>query len=699
MALAYLAYVAGVLVLPGTVLWRRLAGRSGWLLVDAFLGTAFGVALECLVYVPGRRFGVPLLPLAIPAVALLVAVPARRRGRDDRTVRWWAAGGIWIAVAVVLTWFAGTGSRVVAVDGPGQLRPTTDAPFQLALAGELTHHFPPHVPYVAGEPLAYHWMVYAHVASAHWITGIELNVLIFRIVPLELILLTVLGLAAAAVVLSGRIAAAPVAALLAVAGGDLAAWRWTQHGGLYTDGPLAVPEVLSPTQALGCALLPALVAVTAVILHRSRPGPGPWVAALVLIAVLAAAKATILPAYGVGLAAAVAYRLVTRRTVDHAALGLGIATAAAFAVNAIVVVRGETYGMTIAPGRTYRELVAMMVRDRFHAGPVTVWLVAAVLVAGWLMPAAGMLLIRRHVRDDPTPVLLLGALLAGVAGASAGWQFMLSQIFFVRAVFGIGVLLAAWGLVCLPVRALLYVVPALAAGVAAAVLGRAAGPAAPSACPDLACVRAVLLVPPLVMGCLAALGVIVVAVAARVPRRGRTAVAAAVAIGLTVSPTASALAHPRAADATAHGRVTVTPGGVDAARYVRDHSGPDDLVATNVHCLVPARPPCPTASFWIAAYAERRVLVQGWAYTARADAAGEHQLAGPFWDPALLAANDAVFAAPDEVAVTRLRDVYGVRWLLLDDRVPGAGPQRLARFAHLELHTGNTWVYRVPPAP
>src|SRR6266508_1865877 len=40
MALAYLAYVAGVLVLPGTVLWRRLAGRSGWLLVDAFLCTA-----------------------------------------------------------------------------------------------------------------------------------------------------------------------------------------------------------------------------------------------------------------------------------------------------------------------------------------------------------------------------------------------------------------------------------------------------------------------------------------------------------------------------------------------------------------------------------------------------------------------------------------------------------------------------------
>ena len=700
-ALAYLAYLAGVLVLPGTVLWRRLTGGSGWLPVDVFLGTAFGVALECLVYPLGRWLGVPLLPLVIPVVALAVAWLWRRRGVPDRMLPWWAAAGVGVAAGVAVLWFAGTGSRIVAVRGPGLLRPTTDAPYQLSLAGELTHHFPPHVPYVAGEPLAYHWMVYGHVASAHWITGIELDELIFRIVPLELILLTVLGLAAVAVILTGRVAAAPVAAVLAVGAGDLAAWQWAVKTALYTDGPLAVPGVLSPTQALGCALLPPLIAVTAMILRRIRPGPGPWLAAVVLIAVLSTTKATILPVYGVGLAAAAGYRLLTRRGIDTAAIGLGLVTMAAFTTNVLVVLRGENHGMSFAPGRTYRGMAGVLMPDGLHAGPVTEAMVATVVVAGWLLPAAGLVLIRRHLRDDPMPVVLLAMMIAGVVGASVYWHFMLSQIFFVRGVFGAGVLLATWGLVSFPVRAAPYVVPALAVGVAAAFKGRATVTTAPSVCRDLACVHASLLAPPLVVGCLAALGAIAVVVITRAPRPAWAGVAVAVAIGLTVSPTAVALAHPRPVEQPAPARPTVTPGGIDAARFVRDHSGPDEVVATNVHCLLATRPPCATASFWIPAYAERRALLQGWAYTTRSNAAGDFNgaMAGPFWDPALLAANDAVFTDPSEARVTLLRDRYGVRWLLLDDRIPEADPTALSRFASLQLHTGHAWVYRVPPVP
>jgi hypothetical protein len=40
-ALAYLAYLLVVVAAPGTLLWRRLTGGSGWLAVDAVLDIRF----------------------------------------------------------------------------------------------------------------------------------------------------------------------------------------------------------------------------------------------------------------------------------------------------------------------------------------------------------------------------------------------------------------------------------------------------------------------------------------------------------------------------------------------------------------------------------------------------------------------------------------------------------------------------------
>ena len=45
-ALAYLAYLLVVIAVPGTLLWRRLTGGTGWFAVDAVLGTGFGLGLE-----------------------------------------------------------------------------------------------------------------------------------------------------------------------------------------------------------------------------------------------------------------------------------------------------------------------------------------------------------------------------------------------------------------------------------------------------------------------------------------------------------------------------------------------------------------------------------------------------------------------------------------------------------------------------
>ena len=252
------------------------------------------------------------------------------------------------------------GTGLVPLHGPGALRPNTDSPFQLANAAELTHHFPPQVPYVAGEPLAYHWMVYNHIASARWLTGSELDVLMVRLVPLELMLLTAIAAAGAAVVLSGRSAAAPLAALGVAVAGDLSPWLWTVHPALFTDGPLSFAQMISPTQALAGLLVLPLVAVTAQLLRRisGSPSAGAWFVAIVLITVLAATKATTLPVYGAGLAAVVAYRRLVHGKFDRAAIGLGLLTVAAYAANFIVVLGAETHGMDVAVGDTYRRVIA-----------------------------------------------------------------------------------------------------------------------------------------------------------------------------------------------------------------------------------------------------------------------------------------------------------------------------------------------------
>jgi hypothetical protein len=65
-ALAYLAYLLVVVAAPGTLLWRRLTGGSGWFAVDAVLGTGFGLGLEVLIYPLGRWLDIRFCRLSCP---------------------------------------------------------------------------------------------------------------------------------------------------------------------------------------------------------------------------------------------------------------------------------------------------------------------------------------------------------------------------------------------------------------------------------------------------------------------------------------------------------------------------------------------------------------------------------------------------------------------------------------------------------
>jgi hypothetical protein len=111
---------------------------------------------------------------------------------------------------------------------------------------------------------------------------------------------------------------------------------------------------------------------------------------------------------------------------------------------------------------------------------------------------------------------------------------------------------------------------------------------------------------------------------------------------------------------------------VDAARWLRDNSDADDLVATNRHCVAVAADPCDSRRFVVAGATERQVLVEGWAYTPtwdRSPTVDGHPAYKPFWDPELLATNDRAFSAPSPERFDGLR-ALGVDWLFVDKTAP-----------------------------
>ena len=146
----------------------------------------------------------------------------------------------------------------------------------------------------------------------------------------------------------------------------------------------------------------------------------------------------------------------------------------------------------------------------------------------------------------------------------------------------------------------------------------------------------------------------------------------------------------------------IGPGGLQSARWLEEHSTPDDLVATDMHSLRPGRHDF--RNFWLAGYAQRRILVEGWAYVPP-ESVGEPSnkitnlpTRPPFWDRAKLRLNDQVFSHPTAAGVARLHDKYGVDWLFADRREKPdlAG---LARVAKQRFRAGGYTVYEIDDPP
>jgi len=140
-----------------------------------------------------------------------------------------------------------------------------------------------------------------------------------------------------------------------------------------------------------------------------------------------------------------------------------------------------------------------------------------------------------------------------------------------------------------------------------------------------------------------------------------------------------------------------------AALWLDKNAHPDDVVATNVHCLQVSWVVCDARAFWISGLGGHRTLIEGWAYSDQSVASdgvnGLRYTVQPPPYPDRYELNQRVFATGDPADVAELRRLYHVRWLFGDSRAAGGVSAALAKVAQPRLVSGPVTIYDLDRAP
>jgi hypothetical protein len=729
LALYALYVVYGVLV-PGTLVFRVLRAAPHTLVEDLAYGAAVGLTLEVLAWGAFSTAGLQRLAILWPLAVIVpfTAMPGLRRHWRPRGYVAVPAAWAW-SVAVLVCgalWYL---YGAYLIENP--ILPTSastgqflDLAYQMSLAGNAKHSFPPTLPQVAGEPLHYHWFAFVHMAMTSLVGHLDLPVVAFRLMIPALTALMLVVTSVTGWRLTERKWAGPVAAVLFFAVGEF--------GFSYPDSmPFGSPEVVLMVWASFSMTYsqPLLIALVGSIGDIFRPGadagsppaagavppfrgPGAFVLVGLLAFASSAAKASSLPVVLGGLGTAALASLVRRRRVPWPAVGIAGVVGACQLFSTAVVFRFQTYGLQIQPlinlspnwasGRRSRATKALIA-----AGTGLAFLLHTQLRVFGLIP----LLARRRCKLSDREWFLLGGTAAGVG------LFLLlagfNATYFLHAGLAFGVFLSAAGFVAVFERArmsrravwtlgagaagyvsvLTLVVWRWSAGVDARVARAVGGGHGPTS------YGAILPVLTLALGLL---GTVALGAAAWFAARGRVRglrgrgrIVLLTAVLLAGAPTLP-LDVLHASHVGWWGTFPMPAQKVEAARWIRAHSSPDDVVATNVHCLSPddyANPDeaCEIAnSWWLSAYSERSVLVEGWDFAPRLQATGGKS----FWDPALLALNDSAVYRPTAEILHELSSAHHVKYVVVDRKFRPESPT-LARLARPVFDNGRVVVYRL----
>jgi hypothetical protein len=707
-AAKFTGFVVFGMTLPGLVLWRLIGAYRRNLVEDLAAGFAIGTSVQLIVYLASASVGWQQWSWVWAPVVLAI-------GSFDQDVR----DRVWRRVEAPLSpltaWLLAASCSVVLfamyLKGPDRyapayvdpMRSSPDMAFHQALAASALNDVPIAPLWVSGEPMKYQTFFHQLTASISWATGIDLTNLIYALawLPIALAgcaLVFVLAqrfLAAPGVrTRTGTTWAGPLAVVLAGIGGTLQPLPDISLGRI----SMASNAYLSPTQNLGM-MLALLLAVLAIDLLRNQPPRSRWILLILVALASSGAKATVLPLAICGFGLVVLVRVVGRRQTTRTAVIGAAAMLALFVGSVAVIFGGQSSGLQLKFAATFVQLqpYASLQRgtglDR-HAQLVS----AATTLLAWGLAILGVLFLR-HLWRDPPAIFLTGAATGGFAAAVLTSQPGISQLYFYQTAFPFLAVLSCLGLARLvhrldDRRGALLVPVAAALGLGACALARigSAGPAGVQG-------------PVLWMLGALALAALVVAIGWKAGRRNGSLLTAFL-VGLVTACTVGATALPLAglvndhAGVIAYGKVGFggpTKSEADAASWLRKNSQVGDLVATDAHCVLQKGDLCDSRHFWIAALSERQLLVEGWAYTNRANrmgiTTGENPNTLPFWNRELLAANNAAFSTPSAAVIERLRR-YGVRYLYDDTRGQSA-PSNLKQYVRLRYATLDATIYEI----
>jgi hypothetical protein len=697
-ALLYLGYELCFVVVPGWLAYLALAERPGGALRQAAFGWALGYVLEILAFMltaaTGTRPLFAVYPLIVGALAGLVIL--RRRTFS-------LAGGIgpegarYFGLAVGAVCLGAVGYIALAVfpgsplPGTGSVDYFIDYPRWISLAADAKHHWPIMDPSVSGEPLPYHYFINVHLAAAGQVTGLGLPLIYFRLFILPLTIVTVLLFVVAGQSLVRSPTAGLIAAALAFFVGELRldpTNTFLAHTPFF--GLFFTLLFRSPSFLLGLVIfIPLITLVGERITGESGPGRlGEWLLVAVFMVGASDAKISILPLLIAALVVFAAYRWIASRRVPAPVwISAGMATAIALFVYAVQY-RGHSSGLRLDLFGVFNQMPAVLVIKGDLAGNLADFpgRDTALNVGGVLFGSVGLLIAplvgvlwllesRRFRVGGRRAWLfcLLGmGLVLGFGFNEPGTQ---SALYFLFYGIVAGYVLSADGLVEMWRRR-----PSLSRAMTGRLLFLGLG---------LGLLVVFLVGSPIWLDLFSGsrataftymfryggllLGLALLYVAARVwIAPGRWAAAALVsagvlAVGALATPIDNlepAISNPSAVAQNLGKKMT--PGLYDALSWVREETPIDAVIAVNNQWIDPANK-APLA-FIYSAFAERRVFLEGWAYSQRSRDLGYANVAlglNPFANRLRL--NLAAFTRADLRALgTMVRD-YGVRYLLIDE--------------------------------
>lgn len=712
------AYLVFGVTLPGMLVWRRLRRRTGVFYLDAAAGFAVGCAIQLAVYLPGRWLGVPEVVVVAPIIIVVAFLT------DGRLRRWWrgsAKGSVWGAWIIALVVIFGVAMlsidafRSEPLEGYGAGYVYVDIPFHLALAAELKHHVPFQTPYVWELPLQYHWYAHAHVAATSWATGVEIETLIRRVVPISMLLAVTVGTAGLAQSWARRRWTGPVAAAVLIGVSSVTLYGWNRH----TSGTvLDTPWWASPSQSFGQVMvIPAIALLVGIVRGRKMPKPGVWILFTLSVAGVMAAKATMVPLLLAAVVAAFASWLIFRRKFHLPSLVALLIVVAGLAFAQFVIFGGASQGTTIRPFDTIHRFLPFW---GFRTGPGDSWYAGAtaagavVDVYGYLLLAAGLFAFGRRLLVNPGVASLFAVTVAGLGAAMVFVQHGNSERYFTRSAAALMIPMAVWGVALLirrskPLRVKVIMAVAFMIGPFLALLiGWQTFPKPLASGPKQNWQALGYMLGPIsaAVGIALLIGALLSLLTKRMGTRASAAgLACIVLMGMGVLPTYRVVArNVQAVEANGLDHVITRVGptdipwrGEEAARFLRANSSPEDLVATNAHCRIPERIRCDARAFWLAGYSERRILLEGWAYTVQANLAEERDgaLYGRFWDPELEARNDGVFLDPNPNSAAILKERYGVDFLFVDKRTGEVDEDKMNVIATKIYDLGESQIWQL----